>query len=77
MSRINKLIRDEDLVAEVAVELGDADEPWGPTISLDDAKKIDEVREAMRQRDYEKVRAVGRLYRLVPIDTQPNDPQAA
>ena len=66
------LIRDGDLVAEVQVKLADDHEDWGPTMSLDDAKKVDKVRLAMRTKDYDEVRKLAKLYRLVPVDHTPD-----
>ena len=45
--RHTKLIHEGDYVAKVDVELTDADEGWFPYLSLDDAKKLDDVREAL------------------------------
>ena len=75
MTKTNKLIRDGSLVAEIQVELSDENDPWGPTMSLDDAERVDKVRSAMRRHDYDTVRSLGRLYRLVPVEQQ--DPHAA
>ena len=38
-------------MAEVDVELIYADEGWSPSLSLDDAQKLDDVREALRRGD--------------------------
>jgi len=38
-------------VAEVEVELQDTDSGWSPTMSLDDAYKLDDVRISLRQGD--------------------------
>jgi len=71
------LIRDGDLVAEVQVLLSDDHEDWGPTMSLDDAAKVDRVRQAMRQKNYDEVRMLAKLYRLVPVDTTPGRDSSA
>ena len=39
-----KLVREGDLVAEVTVELLDDAGAWSPTLSIDDASKLDDVR---------------------------------
>ena len=39
-----KLIHEGDYVAEVDVELIDTDEGWSPYLSLEDAYRLDEVR---------------------------------
>jgi hypothetical protein len=75
MRKSNKLIRDGDLVAEIEIEISDSEDPWGPTMSYNDAQKIDQVRDAMKRHDYGTVRSIGRLYRLMPVQEQ--DPHAA
>lgn len=64
-----KLIRENDYVAEVDVHLTE-DGPWGPTMSKDDAFKIDDVREALRRGDLRKAASMARVYRLTPVDTE-------
>ena len=44
-----KLIHEGNYVAEVEVDLIDTDEGWSPVISLDEAQKLDDVREALRE----------------------------
>lgn len=44
-----KLIHEGQYVAEVDIELIDADEGWSPYLSLDDAQKLDDVRNALRR----------------------------
>lgn len=43
-----RLVREGDFVAEVDVDLIDADGGWAPSLSLDDAYRLDDVREALR-----------------------------
>lgn len=43
-----KLVREGDYVAEVDIELIDTGEGWSPYLSLEDAQKLDDVREALR-----------------------------
>ena len=62
-----KLVREGAYVAQVEVELTDADQPWGPHLSLADAKKLDEVRTARRQGDLASAMNLARVYRLTPI----------
>lgn len=45
-----KLIHEGPYVAEIEVELVDTEEGWSPYLSLDDALKLDEVREALRKK---------------------------
>ena len=46
-----KYIHEGHYVAEVEVELQDADSGWSPTMSLDDAYKLDDVRAYLKQGD--------------------------
>jgi hypothetical protein len=46
-----KMIHEGEYIAEVDVELFYTDDDWSPYISVDDAQKLDEVREALRQGD--------------------------
>ncbi|MFO7900780.1 MAG: hypothetical protein R6V58_17185 [Planctomycetota bacterium] len=62
-----KLIHEGDYVAEVEVELVDSDTGWSPYLSLDDARKLDEVREALRRRDLAAASRHARVYALTPV----------
>jgi hypothetical protein len=46
-----KLVHEGDFVAEVPVELIETKDGWSPYLSVEDARKLDEVREALRRRD--------------------------
>jgi len=46
-----KYIHEGHYVAEVEIELIDSDAGWSPTMSLDDAYQLDDVREALKQGD--------------------------
>jgi hypothetical protein len=48
-----KLIHEGHYVAEVDLELLEDDNAWSPYLSLDDAKKLDEIRQALRREDAE------------------------
>ncbi len=62
-----KLIKENDLVAEVDVELIESDHPWSPCLSLADAKKLDTVRLALKQGDLSKANQLAKVYRLTPV----------
>lgn len=49
--RHTKLAREGNYAAEVDVELIEAEDGWSPYLSLDDARKLDAVREALRRGD--------------------------
>ncbi len=65
--RQTKLVHEGEYAAEVEVELIDSDEGWGPYLSVADAQKLDEVREALRWGDLRKASKIARVYRLVPL----------
>ena len=62
-----KLIHEGDYVAKVNVELIDAEEGWSPYLSLDDAKKLDDVRKALRRGDLKAASRLARVYTLTPV----------
>ena len=49
--RHTKFVREGSYAAEVDVELIEEDNGWSPYLSLDDARKLDDVREALRRGD--------------------------
>ena len=64
-----RLVREGDLVAEVAVTLLEAEGGWEPYLSLEDAYKLDDVREALRAGDVKRAsRLSDRVYRLTPVE---------
>ena len=67
--RHTKLVREGQFAAEVEVELIEAGDGWSPYLSLDDAHKLDEVREALRRGDISAASRLARVYSLTPIST--------
>ncbi|MGA7874797.1 MAG: hypothetical protein WCA08_03975 [Desulfoferrobacter sp.] len=64
---LKKLIQEGEYMAEVDVELIYTDEEWSPYLSLDDALKLDDVREALRRGDLKTAAQYGQVYSLTPI----------
>jgi hypothetical protein len=62
-----KLVQEGDLVAEVPVELIETEDGWSPYLSVADAEKLDQVREALRREDLRAAAKLGRIFRLTPI----------
>ena len=62
-----KLLHEGDYVAKVEVQLIDADEGWGPYLSLEDVRKLDRLRVALQQGDMASALKCARVYRLTPI----------
>jgi hypothetical protein len=64
-----RLVREGDLVAEVEIHLEDASGGWAPYLSVEDACKLDEVRDALRTGDIKRAsQLASRLYRLTPVE---------
>lgn len=62
-----KLVHEGEYVAEVDVELVEADQAWAPYLSLEDAYKLDDVREALRGLDIGRASRLARVFRLTPV----------
>jgi len=65
--RQTKLVHEGEYVAEVQVKLIESTEGWGPYLSLEDAQKLDTVREALRAHNIAKASKLSRVYRLTPV----------
>lgn len=62
------LVREGDLLAEVAVQLDEAETPWAPYLTVQDAARLDDVRAALRAGDIARASSLAeRVYRLTPI----------
>lgn len=63
-----RLVREGDLIAEVEVDIVETEGGWAPYLSLDDAYKLDDVREALRAGDIKRAAQLStRVYRLTPV----------
>jgi len=65
--RHTKFVREGTYAAEVDVELIEEDNGWSPYLSLDDARKLDAVREALRRGDLEAASRLARVFSLTPV----------
>ena len=65
--RHTKLIREGPYAAEVDVELIDTGNGWPPYLSLEDAYKLDDVREALRRGDIHAATRLARVFGLTPV----------
>jgi len=65
--RFTKLLHEGEYVAEVDIELLYEDEGWSPYLSLEDAQKLDDVREALRRGDLKTATLNARVYSLTRI----------
>ncbi|MFN0279658.1 MAG: hypothetical protein ACKVRN_13835 [Pyrinomonadaceae bacterium] len=62
-----KLVYEGAYAAEVDVELLETEDEWSPYLTLDDAYKLDEVRDALRRGDVKFASQHGRVFSLTPI----------
>ena len=62
-----KYIHEGQYVAEVDVELIDAEEGWSPYLTLDDALKLDDVRAALSKGDLKTASQTARIYTMTPV----------
>jgi hypothetical protein len=65
-----KLVHEGRYVAEVDVELLEDDTGWSPYLSVEDASKLDDVRDALRRGDIEAAGNKARVYELRPVATR-------
>ena len=65
--RHTKFVREGSYAAEVDVELLEEDNGWSPYLSLDDARKLDAVREALRRGDLEAASRLSRVFNVTPV----------
>jgi len=66
--RKKKYIHEGKYVAEVEVDLFDAESGWAPYISVEDAYKLDDVRDALRRKDLRAASRLARVYSLTPVE---------
>ena len=65
--RRTKLVHEGQYIAEVNIELIDTNDKWSPYISIEDAYKLDDVREALRRGDSKAAVQYGKVYTLTPV----------
>jgi len=62
-----KYIHEGRYVAEVEVELMEGEGGWSPYLSVDDAYRLDDLRDALREGDLRLAARYGRIYELRPV----------
>jgi hypothetical protein len=62
-----KLIHEGEYVAEVDVQLVEADRSWSPYLALEDAYRLDDVRDALRRGDLRAASRLARVFTLTPV----------
>jgi hypothetical protein len=64
-----RLVREGNFAAEVEVTLLETDGGWTPYLSIEDAYRLDDVRDALRAGDVKRAsRLARRVYRLTPVE---------
>ena len=66
----SKYVHEGQYMAEVEVVLVEDDAGWSPYLSVEDACKLYNVRDALRQGDLEAAAKYGRIYELRPVAHQ-------
>jgi hypothetical protein len=68
MNRIRKrLVQEGEYVAEVEITLINEEGGWSPYLSLEDAYRLDDAREALGSGDLEAAAKIGRVFKLTPV----------
>lgn len=67
MRKRTKYIHEGKYVAEVDVELIEADDDWAPRLSVEDAERLDEVRDLLRAGNLQGATQRARVFELKPI----------
>jgi len=62
-----KLVHEGKYVAEVDVDLIETDTGWSPYLSLEDAYRLDDVRDALRRGDIKAASRLARVFALTPV----------
>ena len=65
--RKKKYVHEGRYVAEVEVELIEEDNEWSPYLSLEDAYRLDDAREALKKEDIKTASQYGKIYELKPV----------
>ena len=65
-----KIIREGKYAAEVEVDMIYTDEGWSPYLSLDDAYKLDDVRETLKRGDLTSALKLAKIYTLTPVTSK-------
>jgi hypothetical protein len=63
----SKFLFESGYVAEVDIELIEAHDEWSPYLSIEDAYKLDDVREALRRGDLQAAMKKSRVFTLTPV----------
>jgi hypothetical protein len=62
-----EFVREGKYAAEVPIELIEEERCWSPNLTLDDARKLETVRLALRQGDVAAASKYGDVFELLPV----------
>ncbi len=65
-SQTTEYIHEGRLVAEVVVTLIETDSEWSPYYSIEDVRKMEAARQALRRGDVKAAARLGRVYEMTP-----------
>jgi hypothetical protein len=65
--KTTKLIHEGKYAAKVEIELQYTDDGWSPTMSLDDARKLEAVRLALKRGDVAGAAKYGLVFEMKPV----------
>ena len=65
--RRTKFVHEGEYVAAVDIEWIESETGWSPYLSIDDAQKLDALREALQGGDLKRASQLGHIYQLTPI----------
>lgn len=63
-----KLVHEGEYVAKVQVTLTESDDEWAPYLSVEDVKRLDAVRTALKRGDLQAASKYARVFRLTPVN---------
>ena len=64
-----RYVYEGEYVAAVEVEILQDETGWSAYLSVNDAYKLDDVRDALRRRDFAAATLHGEVYRMVPVES--------
>lgn len=62
-----KYVHESGYVAEVDVELLEDETAWSPYLTVEDAGRLDDVRDALRRGDIAAASNLARVFKLEPV----------
>lgn len=62
-----KFLHEGKYVAEVEVEVIETDDEWSPYLSLEDAYRLDDIRDCLKRGDLKAAANHAKVYELTPV----------